>query len=171
MPGSLSHLTRRFFDVLLARPLLDSEQQAVKGWLTERENSLFLAQPAADQRHGYTAAQTVVAAGVQDRVLIRTALLHDIGKRHARLGVIGRVIASLMILFRIPIRGRWAAYRNHGEVAARELEAIGSDPLIVDFARQHHGERPATIDTDTWKLLQKADQPPKTLARNRPGIS
>jgi putative nucleotidyltransferase with HDIG domain len=171
VPGSLSHLTRRFFDVLLARPLLESEQQAVKEWLTERENSLFLAQPPADQRHGYSAAQTVVAAGAQDRVLIRAALLHDIGKRHARLGVIGRVIASLMILFRIPIRGRWATYRDHGEVAARELEAIGCDPLIVDFARQHHGERPATIDPDTWKLLQEADQPPKTLARNRPGIS
>ncbi len=143
----------------------------MRSWLNEPEQSLFFAQSNVDQRHGYTAALTVVADGVDDPVVIRTALLHDIGKRHAHLGVIGRVIASLLILLRIPLRGRWAAYRDHGEIAAGELEAIGSDPLIVDFARQHHGERPSTIDPDTWRLLQKADQPPKTLARNRPGIS
>ncbi len=171
MPGSLSHLTRRFFDVLLARPLLDSEQQAVAVWLSEQERSLFLAQPKVDQRHGYMAALTVIADGVVDRIVIKTALLHDIGKRHARLGVIGRVVASLLILLRIPIQGRWAAYRDHGQVAAAELEAIGCAPLIVDFARVHHGERPSTIDPEIWRLLQKADQPPKTRAWNPPGIS
>ena len=171
MPGSLSHLSRRFFDVLLARPLLDSEQGAVNSWLNGPEQSLFFAQSNVDQRHGYTAGLTVVAAGVTDTTVIRAALLHDVGKRHAHLGVIGRVVASLLILLRVPLRGRLLAYRDHGQVAAGELRGIGAEPLIVDFARDHHGQRPPTIDVETWALLQSADQPPKTWASNRPRIS
>jgi putative nucleotidyltransferase with HDIG domain len=171
VPGSLSHLTGRFFDVLLARPLQDFEQATVGTWLNELELSLFFAQPRVDQRHGYTAALTVVAGGVSDPTVIRAALLHDVGKRHARLGVIGRVFASLLILFHVPLRGRLLAYQDHGEVAAKELEAMGSEPLIVEFARHHHDERPSIIDVDTWSLLQLADQPPKTWGRHRPGIS
>lgn len=171
MPGSLSHLTRRFFDVLRARPLLESEQELVGHWLSEREGSLFFAQSPVDQRHGYAAALTVIASGTDDLVVVRAGLLHDVGKRHARLGVIGRVLASLLILFHVPLRGRIASYRDHGEIAAEELEAIGAEPLVVDFARHHHRSRPGAIDVSTWNLLQKADQPPKTWARNRPGIS
>lgn len=171
MPGSLSHLTQRFFDLLWARPLTDSEQKAVRSWLTERERAVFLAQSNVDQRHGYTAALTVIASGSQDQAVIRAGLLHDVGKRHARLGVIGRVVASLLILCRVPLRGRLLAYREHGEIAAGELELMGSEPLVIDFARHHHRRRPMTIDVTTWDLLQSADQPPKTWGGNRPGIS
>lgn len=171
MPGSLSHLTRRFFDVLRARPLIASEQNAVRNWLSEGERASFFAQPKVDQRHGYHAALTVIASGAEDRTLIRAALLHDIGKRHARLGVIGRVVASLLVLCGVPLRGRLLAYRVHGEIGAVELELIGAEPVVIDFARHHHRSRPVTIDATTWDLLQSADQPPKTWRRNRPGIS
>ncbi|MEX1126837.1 MAG: HDIG domain-containing metalloprotein [Acidimicrobiia bacterium] len=171
MPGSLSHLTRRFFDVLWARPLIESEQAAVGSWLNDGERSIFFAQSTVDQRHGYAAALTMIASGADDRIAIRAALLHDVGKRHSRLGVIGRVIASLLILCRVPLHGRLLAYREHGEIAARELELIGAEALIVDFARHHHRNRPMSIDAGTWDLLQRADQPPKTWGRNRPGIS
>ena len=67
MPGSLSHLTRRFFDVLWARPLTESEKTAVGGWLTAGERSAFFAQSPGDQRHGYAAALTVIASGTDDR--------------------------------------------------------------------------------------------------------
>lgn len=143
----------------------------MRSWLNDPAQSFFFAQSSVDQRHGYTAALTVVASGVTDATVIKAALLHDVGKRHAHLGVIGRVVASLLILLRVPLRGRLLAYRDHGEVAARELQEIGAESLIVDFAREHHGERPATIDIGTWELLQSADQPPKTWARNRPRIS
>ena len=76
-----------------------------------------------------------------------------------------------MILCHLPLRGRLLAYRNHGELAAGELEAMGAEPLVVEFARHHHESRPMTIEINTWDLLQRADQPPKTRARNHPGIS
>jgi hypothetical protein len=157
--------------VLWARSLLESERQAVRDWLSESECTLFFAQAPPDQRHGYSAALTVVDSGSGDSGTVRAALLHDVGKRHARLGVIGRVLASMLILLHLPLPGRLGVYRDHGEIAAGELEAIGAEQLVVDFARHHHRSRPSTIDVGTWDLLQKADQPPKTRAWNRPGIS
>jgi hypothetical protein len=55
-------------------------------------------------------------------------------------------------------------YRDHGLVAARELGAHSAPSLAIDFAMHHHGNRPPTIDPETWALLAAADEPPKTLS-------
>ena len=81
MPGSLSHLTRRFFDVLTSKPLNPVQIAAVRGWLNPAQAGVFFSQPDTDQRHGYHAATTVVGAGEQDIAVVRAALLHDVGKR------------------------------------------------------------------------------------------
>lgn len=161
MPGSLSHLTRRFFDVLLARPLDGAERAAVEGWLAPVAAEIFFAQPGPDQRHAYHSAMIVLAFVQTDVSVLRAALLHDVGKRHAGLGVIGRVIASLLIRLGLPLTDRARRYRDHGEVAAAELEAAGLEPIVVEFARHHHGSRPAGIPEATWELLRRADEPPK----------
>ena len=163
MPGSLGHLTRRFFDVLFATPLDSSERAAIEGWLDSGQAWAFFSQSDPDQRHGYHAALVTIAAGA-DLDVIRAALLHDVGKRHARLGVLARSVASVAIRLGLPLTTRWRLYRDHGEVAATELAGLGCDGLIVDFARDHHGERPSGVPISTWDLLQLADQPPKTGA-------
>lgn len=136
----------------------------MSGWLTPETGAVFFAQGDADQRHGYHAALSLVAAGVADRDVIAAALLHDVGKRHARLGIVGRSLASVMILLRLPLGERLAAYRDHGMVGARELAGVGAPALAIDFAMHHHGSRPPTIKPETWELLVKADQPPKTMS-------
>lgn len=161
MPGSPGHLTRRFFDVILARPLDGEDRHEIDGWLSTEEAALFYAQSQADQRHGYTAASAIRAEAPSDTIALRAALLHDVGKRHARLGVLGRVLASILILARIPLRGRLALYRDHGETGADELERLGAEPLVVDFARHHHGQRPDSIAPSTWDVLWRADHQPK----------
>ena len=163
MPGSLGHLARRFFDVLFSAPLDAAERAAVEGWLDSGQAWVFFSQPDPDQRHGFHAA-LVAIAGAGELQVIRAALLHDVGKRHARLGVLGRTAASLAIRLRLPLTTRWRLYRDHGEIAAGELESLGCEGLIVDFARHHHGGRPGGIPAATWDLLQLADQPPKTGA-------
>jgi putative nucleotidyltransferase with HDIG domain len=169
--GSLSHLVLRFFDVLTSKPLTASEIAFIGDWLAPKESELFLSQPVPDQRHGHYAASTVLAAGEQEASVIRAALLHDIGKRHARLGVMGRTFASLSIRLELPLGRRGSSYRDHGEIAARELSELGCEPLVVDFARHHHGERPMTIPPATWELLQLADEPPKTRSAARARIT
>lgn len=161
MPGSPAHLFARFFDVATARGLTASEKAAVSGWLTPETAEIFFAQNHPDQRHGYHAALSVMAAGVKDRDVIMAALLHDVGKGHSRLGIIGRSLASVMILAGLPLTRRMTAYRDHGLVAARELGALGAPSLVIDFALHHHGERPPTIGPQNWDVLVAADQAPK----------
>lgn len=162
MPGSPAHLFQRFFNVATARRLTVLEKAVVENWLTVETSEIFFAQDHADQRHGYDAALSVVAAGVKDSEVIMAALLHDVGKRHARLGIIGRSVASVLILLRFPLPERMAAYRDHGPVAARELGSLSVPSLVIDFAMHHHGRRPPTIAPATWRLLIAADEPPKT---------
>ena len=163
MPGSLGHLTRRFFDVLFATPLYLGERAAIEGWLDSGQAWVFFSQSDPDQRHGFHAALVSISGGAELEV-IRAALLHDVGKRHARLGVLGRSFASIAIRLGLPLTRRWRLYRDHGEIAARELTALGCQGLIVDFALHHHGDRPTGFPIPTWDLLVRADQPPKTGA-------
>lgn len=162
----MSHLVTRFFDVLFAKPLTASEEAAVRDWLSDEEAGLFFAQPYFDQRHAYHAGLKVVAAGVSDTSIIKAALLHDVGKRHCGLGAIGRSIATVWIAVKLPAPTSFRQYKDHGEIGAAELEEIGCEPVVVEFARHHPHERPSTISPATWNVLRRADQPakPKALA-------
>ncbi len=169
MPGTLGHLSRRFFDVLFSRSLDPAERATVETWLTPDLADAFFSQSAPDQRHGYEAGLHVIAAGAEPEVVIAAAM-HDIGKRRADLGITGRVIASLFIMFQLPLTRRMRLYRDHGVSAAAELAALGAPPLAIDFALHHHSVRPPSISQDTWDLLLLADQP-KTAHRKGVGIS
>ncbi len=153
----LRHLAARFFDVLRARPLTPDEQRRVSDLLHHSETPLFWAQPLPDQRHGLAAADRIGSSRPERTDLQRAALLHDVAKRHARLGVLGRVAASLTEILHLPARGRIAAYLDHGPLGAQELAAAGSERLIVEFTRAHHGARPESIPAEEWDLLIEAD--------------
>jgi hypothetical protein len=161
VPGSLGHLINRFFEVASASPLRAEEAEEIRSWLSPGQEWLFFSQAGADQRHGYQAAQVARAGGLE-LIGVKAALLHDIGKRHSRLGVFGRTFASLAIKARLPLTGRWRLYRDHGPIASSELEAVGSEEIVVDFAHHHHGTRPPSIPEAVWDILQLADQPAKT---------
>jgi len=157
--GSWSHLVGRFFEAVRAGRLTDEERREVGTWLEgEDESAVYWEQPVADQRHGLESARRVVAVRPDRGDLVRAALLHDVGKRHAKLGVIGRSLASLFAKLRLPVRGRWRRYLDHGALAAEELASLGSGIIITEFARHHHGRRPATIPVDEWHVLRSADR-------------
>ena len=157
MPGTWRHLAARFFSVLGAGPLTDDERRRVAALLRPAEVAPFLAQQDMDQRHALEAA-TRVADLFPDRTdLQRAALLHDIGKRHARLGVLGRVIASVAAKLGLGVRGRFRAYLEHGPAAAAELTELGAEPVVVAFARHHHDGRPDGIAASDWQVLTEAD--------------
>ena len=131
----------------------------MEAWLDDdAERRMFWDQPGADQRHGLGAARYVAGLHPARRDLIRAALLHDTGKRHARLGILGRVWASLLRVAGRSGRGRIAAYLGHGPAAAAELEARGAEALVVAYARWHHLERPDAISAEDWAVLEQADR-------------
>lgn len=162
-PGGWLHLARRFFEVLVARPLTPSEQDEVRSLCrSEEECALFFSQPSADQQHGLAAARHAPTA------LRRAALFHDVGKQTSRLGVFGRSLASAAAKLHIRVRGRYAQYLAHGPIGAAILEDAGLEDIVVDYARHHHGERPQSITDRDWTVLIDADR--KARPNSRPPI-
>lgn len=169
MPGSLGHLARRFFDFVLARPLGTKDVDVVRSWLSPAEADIFFAQSHKDQAHGFQAGSLVAARQPARIELVKAAALHDVGKRHADLGVVGRTLASLAIKLGLPMTHRMRLYRDHPALGADELESAGCWENVVVFTRWHHGPRPESITPEDWELLIEADEPPKPLVRRPSG--
>ena len=169
--GSWWHLARRFIEVGTARRLTDPERRILTTWLDSAEEaSLFYRQAVADQRHTYRAAHRLQHLAPDRRDLIRAALFHDVGKWHAGLGIVGRSVAGTLTKLGLPLRGRFAIYVAHGERGAEELQAIGCEEVVVEFARHHHDGRPESVGREDWSLLEKADLPGKPPETNPPAI-
>lgn len=157
--SGLGHLAARLADVVLSRRLTPLEQAEVAAYLrTSTERAMFWGQPTADQRHGLQAARSVGAARPDRSDLIRAALLHDAGKRHARLGPLRRSWAVLRTATGMKPTSRLSSYLDHSKLGADELEEAGAEPLIVAYTLHHHGERPGSISLEDWEVLVTADR-------------
>lgn len=171
-PQSLSdikHLIARFFGHVFAKPPNADEAALVNTLLAEKERILWWRQPVGDQRHALLAAHHVRARLPDDRSAVRAALLHDLGKRHCRLGAVGRSVATVIGAFGLPQRGRVEAYLNHGQLGAAELESLGAEPLVVNFARLHTDGMPPGVDEELWSVLFAADRTTKRPDRGSTG--
>jgi hypothetical protein len=153
----LAHLARRFFQVMAARPLAPAEQAEAADLLRPEETALFWSMAVADQRHAFDCARWVADRAPGRKDLIRAALLHDVGKRHAPLGLWRRSLVSGLELVGLPVPRRHAAYLAHGPVGARELESAGAEEVVVVFARDHHQPAPPGVDPSDWAVLSEAD--------------
>ena len=151
------HLVRRFFGFWRARPLSPREQSEVQALLSPASAGLFWAQQSQDQRHAFDVMRTTLRLVPGDRVAAKTALLHDVGKRHARIGALGRSLATMAELAHIPLRGRWAVYRSHSDLGAADLESVGEDEFVVEFTRLHPGPAPAGVLAERWDAVARAD--------------
>lgn len=157
--GSWPHLAARFLDGLWALPLTHGERELVEGWLrSEAEARLFWGQSRSDQRHGLSGALAVARREPARTDLIRAALLHDVGKQRAGLGIVGRTLAALAAKLSILPSGRLGDHLRHDHIGGGLLLQAGCEDLVVLFARYHHSERPPVIDPHAWGLLQEADR-------------
>lgn len=150
------HLVSRFARSLRARRPDPSDQEFVASLLRPPEAEVFWKQPVPDLDHALRGAVWLAAEGRPD--LAGPFLLHDIGKRHARLGTIGRSFVTALALVHLPVGRRGRAYLDHAAAGAAELALLGSSEITVAFARHHHSSRspgPAAAD---WDLLVAADR-------------
>lgn len=152
------HLAARFIQALFARALDADERRRIRGWLGDGPvTDAFFQQPVHDQRHALAAARHVKSRQPERLDLVRAALVHDIGKRHARLGVLGRVAATMAIRLGMRLPTRFALYRDHGRLGAAELG--GMEEVVVGFAAHHQsGRRPANLPAADWELLLASDR-------------
>jgi putative nucleotidyltransferase with HDIG domain len=153
MMGNWGHLARRFVGAHRPGGPPAAEQDWVAGVLTPAEFTLWERQPGQDRRHTVEVARRVEAmlAGTPhagDTRWLACALLHDIGKVAAGLGIYGRVLATLVAK---ATRGRataWeelrgrkrriALYLRHGEIGADMLRMAGGREEVAVWAAAHH---------------------------------
>jgi hypothetical protein len=170
----IGHYVRRFFTSLSRRPPSAADEAWAAALVTPEEQTLFARLSNADRRHLIDSARRVdTALGPDgDPVWVRAALLHDVGKYHAGLGVIGRSVSTVATwglgptrvhgwVGRRGVRGRMGRYELHGEIGADELLAAGSPEPIAEWsALHHHRDRFATshIPADVLVVLDRADR-------------
>lgn len=136
----------------------------VRAHLNPGELALWAQMAGPDRRHAVDVARRTLALGPDSdpAVVVPAALLHDVGKLDAGLGVFGRVVATLVGMAApgrgSAGRGRIARYLSHDRRGASMLEAAGASPLTVAWAREHH--RPSAAWTVPYELgcvLKAAD--------------
>lgn len=141
-----------------AELLSPHEQQFVAGLLRPGEVTLFWDQPIADVRHAHDCAVHVHQQRPGRPDLVRAALLHDVAKQRARLGPIGRSVATILRYLGIRGSDRHDSYNRHADEGADLLAAAGAEAMVVTYTRHHHQERPDGFDAGDWALLVEADQ-------------
>lgn len=101
----------------------------------------------------------------------RVAVLHDVGKYHAQLGVFGRVAATVLAAGlgsarmndwadRSGWRGQVGRYHRHGEIGADEIRAAGGpEDAAVWSEIHHHPDRfdRSSISAPVLAVLDAAD--------------
>lgn len=111
----------------------------------------------ADQRHGLETARKLSDARPGATDLIRAGLLHDVGKAETGLSAFARTFATLADLTGLPMSARYRKYRDHGPIGAAALQALGAEPLVVEFAMRHPEPAPEGFDSEVWSMLLAAD--------------
>jgi putative nucleotidyltransferase with HDIG domain len=155
--GGPAHLVRRFFGSLSSRYPSPEDQEMVAGALTPEEADTFWRQATPDLAHAIAVARHVMAARPGRTDLARAALLHDIGKIKAGLGTVGRSVASILHILRLPLPRRMRLYADHAAIGARMLEDLVVEQAAIDFARHHRDGPPDGFDPDDWAALSDAD--------------
>jgi hypothetical protein len=147
----IGHYVRRFFTSLSRRPPAVADEEWAAVVATPEEYALLARLSNQDRRHLIASARQVQAAlgPDADPVWVRAALLHDVGKYHADLGVVGRSVATVAAVGlgrdrvrgwadRSGFRGRIGRYERHGEIGADELRTAGSPEAVAEWSALHH---------------------------------
>lgn len=163
---------KQFYRAMTAR-ITAADREWVQESLPPEVQELFYAMHPADQYHALNVAKTAMdlwtaePAGDRD-LLLRAALLHDVGRVKGDLDVMGKVLAVVVEYF-FPGKARqlgqaddgWLGhmmhvYYHHPEMGALKLEALGlmQEAAIIRF---HHAP-PREKEPPELKLLRAADE-------------
>jgi hypothetical protein len=148
-----AHLTVRFVGSLW--PFGPSAKRIAwaETLLQPGEASVWRRMPRADRRESIAVARRVAAEltatdPATDDVLA-AALLHDVGKSEARLGAVGRALATVAGAAaghgmarawqqQGGVRRRYGLYLRHADVGAGMLQMADARRVAIEWAEHHH---------------------------------
>ena len=124
------------------------DQMFIKKNLNETEQKLFFKLKTLDQKHcirvAYKAIQLCKDKNIDDKRLIKAALLHDIGKTECSLRIIDK--SFLVILDKIS-KGKLKKFKNikkvniyynHAEIGYEILKKYNYDKKFLELIKNHH---------------------------------
>jgi hypothetical protein len=146
------HLARRFFTSISKRPPEAKDIAWVNEMLLANEFELWNLLKPNDQRHSIEVARRFTglhSAFTRDQVA--AAMLHDIGKVESELGVLGRVVATIVGPHGIKFRN----YHNHELIGLNLCRNAGSS---VETLRLLDWSAETSRNDSIVKILRQADQ-------------
>lgn len=169
--GKASHLTKRFFGSLWPSGPSSEDDEWATSFLSDPQIDLWRQMSGPDRRHAAAVAHRVERALGHEATdpVMAAALLHDVGKVDAGLGVYGRVVATVSGA----VAGRDASqdwvktggftrrvglYLNHPKYSGDMLGMVDSDSFTEAWGREHHlPEEEWTVDVELGRALRDAD--------------
>ena len=151
----------------------------VNGRLSPREASLFWRMNLPDQQHAIRVAKSAldlartVRGDVDTQLLIRGALLHDVGKVYGDVSTADKVITVIGHKFAPRMMRSWGregrgsridnlrhacyVYFYHSRRSAAFLAGIGAEEELIELVLHHH-EPMASGERVELTLLRQADE-------------
>ena len=128
----VAHLARRWARSLSRAEPSHVDVDAVRAVLLEAEFDVWSRLRVEDRRHSIEVLHRFDerAAGAP-RAARAGVLLHDIGKVDSDLGIVARVVATIVG----PRGDRFDRYHRHEEIGTELLRSVGSDPVTVEVVR------------------------------------
>jgi putative nucleotidyltransferase with HDIG domain len=149
----------------------------ISEYLNSREQELFYGMSVPDQFHCRRVAADILrlAAGCNEtdnRLLVRCALLHDVGRRQGDVGTLDKVFAVLLETISSPHARRWArqgrgnrlqnlrhalyVYYHHPQRSVALLHEVDATEELIRIVSAHHQE-PVIGESVALQLLRQAD--------------
>jgi putative nucleotidyltransferase with HDIG domain len=138
---------KQFYWSITARISID-DNKYIKKYLNEREINLFNKLAVLDQKHSINVATDVEnyckIQNIKNNMLIKAALLHDIGKSEYKSNVLNKTI---MVLLDKITRGKVKKYKNirmintyynHGVLGYNILKDYGYEEKLLYLIKNHH---------------------------------
>lgn len=153
---------KQFFWGLIER-VKDEDRSFISAYLDKEEQSLFYSLPRYEQTHSLRVAREVLRQSLENEIydimLVKAALLHDIGKANSGLNLITKSVFVLFerlfpgLLKRFTNLEAIKAYYYHPEIAVTMLE--DQDDYLKYLIKNHHNY--GLEEDDKLNILQKAD--------------
>ena len=143
----------------------DEDIDFLKTYLEAYELQLFHQLPTYEQKHCINVARDVKSTcnqrKLQSNLLMKVALLHDIGKIYSNMNPIDK---SIMVIMHNITNGKIESnkknknvnmYYNHGDIGYNLLRKYGYDDRFLFLVKNHHNNN-ITEDTEL-NLLKECD--------------
>lgn len=136
--------------------LAQPDDAYAKQLLSKLEYGLYLTMDKRDRAHACQVCKAVQAELAARPVLLRAALLHDLGKSEGVYNPFERIFVHLFSLRDLPaeprlkgLRGAWQRRQHHAFYGAQTLRQAGACEAVARIVEHHHS---AGIDADADQL-------------------